>query len=102
MSRRLAKTVVVLTLGAIAITGCETVGKTVKGNPKTTIGAAGGVTVGGLIAATASATPPGSPPAWSAVSWWEAWSATSWMTGTSGCRPKPPTGRSRPLLPARA
>jgi surface antigen len=57
MSRRLAKTVAVLTLGAIAITGCETAGKTVKSNPKTTIGAAGGATVGGLIAAAASANP---------------------------------------------
>jgi surface antigen len=38
-------------------TGCETVGPAVKSNPKTTIGAAGGATVGGLIAAAASANP---------------------------------------------
>jgi surface antigen len=57
MSRRVAKTAAVLMLGAIAITGCETVGETVKANPKTTIGAAGGATVGGLIAAAASANP---------------------------------------------
>src|SRR5215471_6171286 len=57
MSREVVKTVAVITLAAVVMTGCESVGETVKSNPKTTIGAAGGATVGGLIAAAASANP---------------------------------------------
>jgi surface antigen len=57
MSRGIVKGAAVITLAAVLLTGCETVGETVKANPKTTIGAAGGATVGGLIAAAASANP---------------------------------------------
>jgi surface antigen len=57
MQRGVVKAVTVLTLAVVLTTGCETVGETVKANPKTTIGAAGGATVGGLIAAAASANP---------------------------------------------
>ena len=57
MSREIVKGAAVITLAAVLLTGCETVGETVKANPKTTIGAAGGATVGGLIAAAASANP---------------------------------------------
>jgi surface antigen len=57
MRKREVKAVAVITLAVVVTTGCETVGETVKSNPKTTIGAAGGATVGGLIAAAASANP---------------------------------------------
>jgi len=57
MSRVAVKGVALVTLAALLIAGCETVGETVKSNPKTTIGAAGGATVGGLIAAAAGANP---------------------------------------------
>jgi len=57
MSREVVKMIAVITLAAVVMTGCETVGETVKNNPKATIGAAGGATVGGLIAAAASANP---------------------------------------------
>ena len=57
MHGRLVKRIALLALVAIVATGCETVGETVKSNPKTTIGAAGGATVGGLIAAAAGANP---------------------------------------------
>jgi surface antigen len=57
MSRGVVKGAAVVVLAAVLMTGCETVGETVKSNPKTTIGAAGGATVGGLIAAAASANP---------------------------------------------
>ena len=57
MSRVAVKGMAVVTLAAVLRTGCETVGETVKANPKTTIGAAGGATVGGLIAAAAGANP---------------------------------------------
>jgi surface antigen len=57
MSRGTVKSAAVITLAAVLMTGCETVGETVKSNPKTTIGAAGGAAVGGLIAAAASANP---------------------------------------------
>src|SRR5262245_14666233 len=57
MSRGVVRGTAVISLAAILLAGCETVGETVKSNPKTTIGAAGGATVGGLIAAAASANP---------------------------------------------
>ena len=57
MSRVAVKGIAVVTLAALLMTGCETVGQTVKANPKTTIGAAGGATVGGLIEAAAGANP---------------------------------------------
>ena len=57
MSRVAVKGIALVTLVTLLITGCETVGQTVKSNPKTTIGAAGGATVGGLIAAAAGANP---------------------------------------------
>ena len=57
MSRGVVKGAAVITLAAVLLTGCETVGETVRANPKTTIGAAGGATVGGLIAAAAGANP---------------------------------------------
>lgn len=57
MKGRLGKGIAILALVAVVTTGCETVGETVKSNPKTTIGAAGGATVGGLIAAAAGANP---------------------------------------------
>src|SRR5262245_417630 len=57
MQRGVMKGAAVVVLAAALMTGCETVGETVKSNPKTTIGAAGGATVGGLIAAAASANP---------------------------------------------
>jgi hypothetical protein len=69
MQRGVVKAVAVITLAVVLMTGCETVGETVKSNPKATIGAAGGATVGGLIAAAASANRPRSPPAWSEDSW---------------------------------
>jgi surface antigen len=57
MPRRVVKGAAVVALAAVLLTGCETVGETVKSNPKTTIGAAGGATVGGLIAAAAGGNP---------------------------------------------
>jgi surface antigen len=45
--------IAVITLAAVLVTGCATV----ESNPKTTIGAAGGATVGGLIAAAAGGNP---------------------------------------------
>ena len=57
MQRGVMKGAAVVVLAAALMTGCETIGETVKSNPKTTIGAAGGATVGGLIAAAASANP---------------------------------------------
>jgi surface antigen len=57
MQRGVMKGAAVVVLAAALMTGCETVGETVKSNPKTTIGAAGGATVGGLIAAAAGANP---------------------------------------------
>jgi hypothetical protein len=42
MSRRVAKMAAVLMLGAIAITGCETVGETVKPIPRRPSGLPGG------------------------------------------------------------
>jgi surface antigen len=57
MLRGAVKGVAMISLVALLTTGCETVGETVKSNPKTTIGAAGGATVGGLIAAAAGANP---------------------------------------------
>jgi surface antigen len=57
MHRGFVKAAAGITLAAVLVTGCETVGETVKSNPKTTIGAAGGATVGGLIAAAAGGNP---------------------------------------------
>jgi surface antigen len=57
MYRGCVKAAAGITLAAVLVTGCETVGETVKSNPKTTIGAAGGATVGGLIAAAAGGNP---------------------------------------------
>jgi len=51
------KGIAILVLVAFVTAGCESVGETVKSNPKTTIGAAGGATVGGLIAAAAGGNP---------------------------------------------
>jgi surface antigen len=45
--------VAVVTLAAVVVTGCAAV----ESNPKTTIGAAGGATVGGLIAGAAGGNP---------------------------------------------
>jgi surface antigen len=53
MRRGIVKGAAGLTLAAFLLTGCTYV----EQNPKTTIGAAGGATVGGLIAAAAGANP---------------------------------------------
>ncbi len=47
------KGVALLTLIGVLLTGCETM----QANPKTTVGAVGGATVGGLIAGAAGANP---------------------------------------------
>ena len=57
MYRGFVKAAAGIILAVVLVTGCETVGETVKSNPKTTIGAAGGATVGGLIAAAAGGNP---------------------------------------------
>ena len=51
MQRGLVRGAAVITLVAVLLTGCAYV----EQNPKTAIGAAGGATVGGLIAAGATA-----------------------------------------------
>lgn len=53
MRRGIRKGCAVVTLVALVGTGCATM----EANPKTTIGAAGGATVGGLIAAAAGGNP---------------------------------------------
>jgi len=53
MRGRMLKAVAVVTLVIVALTGCATI----ESNPKTTIGAVGGGTVGGLIAAAAGGNP---------------------------------------------
>jgi surface antigen len=51
--KRVLTKIVAIALVAVVLAGCAAV----ESNPKTTIGAAGGATVGGLIAAAASANP---------------------------------------------
>ncbi len=53
MRRSVLKCVAILTLILVVTTGCATM----QDNPKTTIGAMGGATVGGLIAAAAGGNP---------------------------------------------
>jgi surface antigen len=53
MREGVLKAVAVVTLMAVLVTGCASI----QANPKTTIGAAGGGTLGGLIAAAAGANP---------------------------------------------
>ncbi|HSD50818.1 MAG TPA: RT0821/Lpp0805 family surface protein [Candidatus Methylomirabilis sp.] len=53
MRGRILKGVAVGTLVVVALTGCSTI----EANPKTTIGAVGGGTLGGLIAAAAGGSP---------------------------------------------
>ncbi len=53
MRGKLLKGVALVTLVVIALTGCATM----EANPKTTIGAVGGGTLGGLIAAAAGGSP---------------------------------------------
>lgn len=54
MHRGLTRTMAAITLAAISVVGCAAV----ENNPKTAIGAAGGATVGGLMAAAATSNPP--------------------------------------------
>ncbi len=53
MRRSVLKGVALLTLVGVGLTGCATM----EANPKTSIGALGGATVGGLIAAAAHGSP---------------------------------------------
>src|SRR5262245_11835726 len=53
MQRGVVKGVAIIALVAVLATGCAQI----ESNPKTAIGAAGGATVGGLIAAAAGANP---------------------------------------------
>jgi surface antigen len=53
MQRGVVKGAAVITVAAVLMTGCAAI----ESNPKTAIGAAGGATVGGLIAAAAGGNP---------------------------------------------
>jgi surface antigen len=59
MSLNALRTISVLAIAALLLSGCAQTGETVRNNPKTTMGGMLGAAGGGLIAAAAGASPAG-------------------------------------------
>jgi surface antigen len=59
MSLAILRTIALVSIAALALSGCAQTGEAVKNNPKTTMGGMLGAAGGGLIAAAAGASPAG-------------------------------------------